>query len=147
MNTIKIGNQTGTCHKSSTLFDGYFTADNLIDAYVKGLESYGNLPHSLSTAYNLLKKSGPIIRKFYDDHLKENKCFSIFMRLIVDKVDFIIALEDNIYFDENKCRPLYATASTLMIENRDISISFMPCKNESEINRMGLKADNYIEIV
>ena len=66
---------------------------------------------------------------------------------IQDKTYFIAAIDKDVYFDENKSREIYACAINIMQKNPDISISIMPCEDNESINRVSLKADNYIELV
>lgn len=142
-----IAGKTLACHKASPLLDGCFTANELIDAYMKGQQSISQITPNLTTMYNLLKDTCSIIKDFYESNLKENGCFSIFMRMILDNVSIIAVIDENVFFDEKISRELYQSASNISRNNKQIAISFMPCREEKDINRAALLADNYFEIL
>lgn len=139
-------------HKSCTqdnelrLVDGNFTADNLIDAYLKGHQDGCKMIVDLKSIFSLIQSSSAAISDFYNNSLKENGCYSVFMK-ILDKTYFIAAIDKDVYFDERKGREIYSCAIDIMRRNPGISISIMPCDSDESINRISLKADNYIELV
>lgn len=142
----KQKHQISTKGKDLHWIDGAFTADNLIDAYLKGHRDGCKMVVDLQSIFGLIKRSSAAISDFYNHSLKENGCYSVFMK-IQDKTYFIAAIDKDVYFDENKSREIYACAINIMQENPDISISIMPCEDNESINRVSLKADNYIELV
>lgn len=146
MQAVKQSKKTCTPSKELHLLDGNFTANNLIDAYLKGHQDGCKMIVDLQNILSLLKHSSQAISDFYNNSLKDNGCFSIFMK-ILDKTYFIAAVDKNVYFDEHRSNSIYSCAINIMRENPDISISIMPCENDNSINRISLKADNYIELV
>ena len=97
MNTTKEIIPTCTCGKDLHIMDGHFTADNLIDAYIRGHKDGCKISLDIASILDLIKQS--------------------------------------------------TTAINIMRENPGISISIMPCDSDSSINRISLKADNYIELL
>lgn len=146
MNTTKKIIPTCTCGKELHILDGRFTADNLIDAYLKGHKDGCKMSLDIANILDLIKQSTTAINDFYNNSLKKNGCYSLFMK-IMDKTYFIAAIDKAIYFDEEKSRAIYSSAINIMRDNPGISISIMPCDSDSSINRISLKADNYIELL
>ena len=135
-----------TQDKDVHLLDGHFTADNLIDAYLKGHHDGCKMVFDLQSIFGLLKRSSVAISDFYNHCLKENGCYSLFMK-ILDKTYFLAAIDKDVYFNEEKSRAIYSCALDIMRKNPDIAISLMPCDGDNSINRVSLKADNFIELV
>lgn len=133
-------------NKDVCVSDGHFTADNLIDAYLKGHQDGCKMVVDLKSIFSLIQSSSAAISDFYNNSLKENGCYSVFMK-IMDKTYFIAAIDKEVYFDERKSRDIYSCAIDIMRKNPGISISIMPCDGDESINRVSLKADNYIELV
>ncbi|WP_459187288.1 hypothetical protein ACGE0T_14255 [Parabacteroides sp. APC149_11_2_Y6] len=144
---IDIDNKACTCNKSSRLLDGNFTADELIDAYTRGQQSISQLPSILMSSLNLFKEASSVIKNFYEDNLRGKGCFSIFVRMVLDKISIIAVIDEDLFFDDAKSRMLYKSASDVTRKNKQISISFMACQKEEDINKDALLADNYFEIV
>lgn len=94
-----------------------------------------------------IKESYFVIKDLYDSTLKENGCFSIFMQVVLDKVNVIAVIDEDVFFDDTKSRFLYKKASSVTQYNKQISISFMPCQNDCDINKSALLYDNYFEIL
>lgn len=146
MNTTKKATATHACSKELHILDGHFTADNLIDAYLKGHNDDCKIASDLASVFDLLRQSTAAINDFYNNSLKQNGCYSLFMK-IMDKTYFIAAIDKDVYFNEERSKDIYSTAIKIMQTNPGISISIMPCDNDSDINRISLKADNYIELL
>ena len=97
----KQKHQISTKGKDLHWIDGAFTADNLIDAYLKGHRDGCKMVVDLQSIFGLIKRSSAAISDFYNHSLKENGCYSVFMK-IQDKTYFIAAIDKDVYFDENK---------------------------------------------
>lgn len=86
-----------------------------------------------------------LITNFITNYIKSGYV-SVFMRDTSGDVDFIIAIDKDLYFDDNKCKPLYDKSAEITRQNIHISISFMPCGSYDSIHSDRLKADGYVEI-
>lgn len=134
--------------KATLLFENSFTADNLIDAWIKGYEQGGgNAVQQQFEFVKLFQLSSDVIKTFYHEILESNMCFSVFMKMIPDRAYFITAIDTKLYFDDEKCRPIYEESARITRDYPQISISFMPCDSRETINRVSLFADNYVEIM
>jgi hypothetical protein len=136
--------QTGM---ASPLMDNCYTANDLIDAYKKGQQSHEMLVDGMMYVGDLIKRSCEIIKSFYDSSLRGKGCISIFMRIILDHTDFVIAIDKDLYFNEDYCRSLYKSAYDITREEPQIMISFIPAENAEDINEKSLAADTYIKIL
>lgn len=147
MNATKEATGTCRCDKHSPILDGTFTANEMIDAYMRGQQSISQMPPTITAIYSLLKEACSIIKDLYDSTLKENGCFSIFIQMVLDKVNVIAVIDEDTFFDDKKSRFLYKKASDVTRNNKQISISYMPCREDGDINKAALLCDNYFEIL
>ncbi len=146
MESLVYKNNTTAGHRTKADRENYFTADNLIDAYLKGHRDGCKVFVDLQNIFNQLKSSSVAISDFYNNSLKDNGCYSMFMKIIMDKTYFIVAIDKDVYFNEERSNAIYSGAIDIMKKNPDVSISIMPCDSDENINRVSLRADNYIEL-
>lgn len=134
---------------SESLNNNRFSADYVIDAYLAGHAAGCGVDVRASFADSLktLKDSLTVAGDFFHNNLND-VCVSIFIKAIfpADKVYYLFAIDEGIYFDRNRRKELYRNSSDYMSKNNSVYISFMPCKNRDSINLTSLKADNYIEL-
>ncbi|MDD2953273.1 MAG: hypothetical protein PHC95_08930 [Parabacteroides sp.] len=145
-------NKTTTHHSyqtgmTSPLMDNCYTANDLIDAYKKGEQSHAMIADGMIYMGDLMKRSCEIIKTFYDANLRGKGCASIFMRIILDHTDFVIAIDKDLYFNEDYCRSLYKSAYDITRAEPQIMISFIPVEKACDINEESLAADTYIKIL
>lgn len=124
-----------------------FTADQLIDAYTKGVDKGIGLSATFYDAITLLRDSSRIILDFYNKNLKGSNCSFVFMRANPYRVNFIAAIDKDFYFNDEACRPIYDASADITREHPNIDISFMPCVGEDSINIAALNADDYVRVI
>lgn len=134
---------------STNFTENRFSADYVIDAYLKGHNDGSglNLSQIITESLQKLKDSIDIVNKFYEENLTEDICISLFLKTsFPDKIYYLFAISEDAYFDSKIRKQLYDSSSNSMKNNPFIYMSFMPCKSKSCINKNSIKADNYIEI-
>jgi hypothetical protein len=124
-----------------------FSADQLIDAWSKGVQQGTGIPDFLNETFSLLRNSTSIILDFYNKNLTKANCFSVFMKVLPHKVNFIATIDKDVYLDDDACRPVYLESAKITQKNPFISISFIPCTDDKSVNVSALNADNYVKIM
>lgn len=131
------------------LNENRFSADNVIDAYLKGHDegSGSNLSVQFGDSLQILRNSLVAASDYFNNYLTDDDCISLFFKPhFPNKVSFLFAINENIYFNEERRKELYTTSSKYMQDKPYVYFSFMPCKDKASINEYSIKADNYIEI-
>ncbi|MDH6326923.1 hypothetical protein M2443_001391 [Parabacteroides sp. PH5-16] len=142
---------TGKTAKKATteryVKENSFSADQLIDAWSKGIQQGSGIPNMFNEAFSLLMSSTSIIVDFYNKNLTKADCSSLFMRVLPCKVNFIAAISKDLYFDDERSKPIYLASAKITQQNPAISISFMPYTDDKSINIASLNADDYVKIM
>ncbi|OAV67603.1 hypothetical protein Barb4_02398 [Bacteroidales bacterium Barb4] len=126
---------------------GEYTANDMIGAWEKGYkDGYENILGNISKITELANSALRVMQEFHANVLAKNGCRGIFLKMLPQSAHFIIALDSNIYFDDDICRPIYNDAAEITRQTLFISISFMPCTTDDSIDRVALENDYYIEI-
>lgn len=125
-----------------------YTVDDMIDAYEKGCDE------GLATYFRKMRKelktnlqnTLPIIEEFFNSINLDNKsCKLMLLRLAnINKFDFIIAIDRDVFFNDDLCRPIYEQSFELRRKNSNLNISFMPFNGH--LNKESLYSDNFIAI-
>jgi hypothetical protein len=147
MNKSKTAKQTNKGLAERYAVENTFSADQLIDAWSKGVQQGIGIPNFLNETFSLLRNATSIILDFYNKNLTKASCFSVFMRVLPHKVNFIAAIDKDVYLDDDACRPIYLESAKIAQENPFISISFIPCTDDMPINVSSLNADDYVKIM
>jgi hypothetical protein len=103
--------------------------------------------YAVENTFSLLRNSTSIILDFYNKNLTKANCFSVFMRVLPHKVNFIAAIDKDVYLDDDACRPIYLESAKITQKNPYISISFIPCTDDMPVNVSSLNADDYVKIM
>lgn len=148
MNAALISNkQTGWVNLNHTDSKEY-TVDDIINAYQKGCDTGFaiSLNKMKKELRNRLNEVLPIIQQFYNS-INENAsaCKLIFLKLAgINKFDFIVALDKDLFYNDDFCRPIYESSFDISDKYRNVGISFMPYSND--LNYESLKSDNFIAV-
>lgn len=123
-----------------------FTADYVISAYEKGVKAGCGVDVDLKVMSETLSNALDIFFKFYKNILSENGCESIFVKLIRYNAYFVVAINEAVYFDDEKSDKLYDESCAITRQNPSISFSFMPVRGKEDINEVALNNDFYVKI-
>lgn len=123
-----------------------FTVDNMIEAWEKGVKDGCGIEITLKTVKGVLLMASGIINDFYENTLKDNGCISVYIRPKIQSAEFIIAINDGVYFDDLKARVLYEKSFEITRNTPNVSFSFIPANSESDIDDVALNNDYYIRI-
>lgn len=143
-------NQKNTSHWF-TLSDNRshnFGVDDIINAYEKGCDDgYATyLKKTRSELKKNLQNSIKLLEDFFNEiNTEVNNCNLMLLRLCdINKFDFIVALDNDVFYDDEKSKPIYKKSFDIRRLNSNIGISFMP--NNGSLNIESLYSDNFIAI-
>jgi len=124
-----------------------FTVDDIIDAYekecMKGISVYSKKMRK-DIRMNL-QSALPVIEEFFDSINGDAKRKIMFIRLSNrNKFDLIVAIDEDVFFNDEVCKPIYLKSFELRKKHQNINISFIPCGNNLNIEILNF--DNFIPI-
>jgi hypothetical protein len=145
MGSIKTAIKSRTVDTSG---ERLFTADDMIDAWANGC-SGGNraISDSMAITMKMLRTASNVANGFYNDMLVKNNCNSLFMQVTPGRVYFIAGLPWDIYFDDDKSRPIYNEASHIARKHPSVCFTFIPCKEGAPVNYDALQSDGYVQVI
>jgi hypothetical protein len=126
-----------------------FSADDIIDAYESGKKdgiNYYTTTFKKELKSNL-QKAIKTIEDFYKKSLDGKSHFVMLRISSINYFDVIAALDRDIYFNDDKCKPIYEESFSLSRSNRNINISFIPSSGKESVNLESLIADDYLIIL
>jgi hypothetical protein len=123
-----------------------FTADNMIKAYERGkLDGKNEYPEKIKDTLNKnIKETVPVLEKFYNQIPHDAGRFMMLQITSINYFQIVVALSKDVFFDDDKCRPIYKDSFEVCKELENINISFIPYNGEGSINFESLMADNYL---
>lgn len=125
-----------------------YTVDDIINAYEKGCDD-GLATYLRKMRKDLksnLQNTLPIMENFFNSiNLEKEHCKLMLLRLAdINKFNFIIAIDKDVFFDDQLCRPIYEKSFDVRKQNPNLDISFMPFNGS--LNIESLNSDNFIAI-
>jgi selenocysteine lyase/cysteine desulfurase len=123
-----------------------FTADDMLDAYEQG-KLAGINHYSEQLKENLLRnlnKALPEVERFYNSLPADTKQFMMLQIASINYFQVIVAISKEVFFDDEKCRPIYESSFEVSKRYDNINISFIPYQDKESINLESLIADNYL---
>lgn len=125
-----------------------FTVDDIINAYEKGCDD-GLAVYLKKMRKDLksnLQGTLPVMEKFFNSiNLEKEHCKLMLLRLAdINKFNFIIAIDKDVFFNDQLCRPIYEQSFDVRKKNPNLDISFMPFNGS--LNIESLNSDNFIAI-
>jgi hypothetical protein len=123
-----------------------FTADNMIKAYEKGkLDGLNEYPEKIKDSLNKnIRETVPALEKFYNRIPYSAGRFMMLRISAINYFQIIVALSKDVFFDDDKCRPIYKDSFAVCKELENVSIGFIPYDGEESVNMESLIADNFL---
>lgn len=125
-----------------------YTVDDIINAYEKGCDDGLSvyLKKMRKELKSNLQNTLPIMEEFFNSiNLEKEDCKLMLLRLAdTNRFNFIIAIDKDVFFNDQLCRPIYEKSFDIRRQNPNLDISFMPLNGS--LNIESLNSDNFIAI-